>query len=312
MSGHEHGHAGHGHAAAARGNRRRLAIAFWLTATVLIVELVGAVTTRSLVLAVDAMHMLTDVLGLGLALTAGHLATRPATPTYTWGFERAEIISALAQSAILLGVGVFAIVEGIQRLFTPAEVPAAGLLVFGAVGLVANLLSLWVLAGGTGSNLSIRAAVLEVANDAAGSLAVLVSGILLATLGWDRVDTVAALLVAALILPRAVAVLSRAIRVLMEAAPEGIEAEALRAHLERVPGILAVHDLHVSRLSSSTTVLTAHVVVHERAFIDGTAPELLARLQTCAAEHFEVPLGHATFQLEPPHGRDAEGPLHSS
>lgn len=300
----------HDHAAAAAGNRRRLAVAFWLTATVLVVELIGAVLTRSLVLAVDAMHMLTDVLGLGLALAAGHLAARPATPRYTWGYERAEIISAMAQSAILLGVGVFAIVEGVQRLFSPQAVPAGGLIVFGVVGLAANLVSLVVLSGGQGENLSVRAALLEVANDAAGSVAVLLSGVLLAVFGWSWVDTAAALLVAALILPRAVAVLRRAVRVLMEAAPDGLEAEGLRGHLEAVAGVVAVHDLHVSRLSSATTVLTAHVVVPEAAFGDGSLPALLCRLETCAAEHFEVALGHVTFQLEPEARVPRERPLH--
>lgn len=304
--GHDHDHS---HAAGAV-NRRRLLWAFALTSCVLVVEVFGAIITGSLALLVDAAHMLTDVLGLGLALTAGHLVARPATARYTWGFQRAEIISATTQAAILLGVGIFALVEGLRRLGEPAEVPAGGLILFGAVGLAANVVSLLILRGGHGDNLNMRAAFLEVFNDAIGSVAVLVSGILIATLGWTWVDTVAGLLIAALILPRAFKILRQAVRVLMEAAPEGIEAEGLRAHLEEVPRVLAVHDLHVSLISSTTAVLTAHVVVEESAFHDGGAVEILDRLRGCALSHFEVAFDHATFQLEPPSGRDAEGEMH--
>lgn len=303
---HDHAHS-HG---AGLQNRKRLTIAFCLTAFVLLVEVVGAIITGSLALLVDAAHMLTDVLGLGLALTAGHLIARPATTRYTWGFQRAEIVSATAQAAILLGVGLFALVEGIRRLGEPAEIPALGLIVFGVVGLLANIVSLVVLRGGHDDNLNMRAAFLEVLNDAFGSVAVLVSGILIATLGWTWVDAVAGLVIALLILPRAVKILRQALRVLMEAAPEGIEAEELREHMEELPRVIAVHDLHVSRISSSTTVLTAHVVVEAEAFRDGGAVEILRRLQTCAAEHFDVAFEHSTFQMEPPGQFGNERPLH--
>lgn len=305
--GHDHDHA---HAAAGL-NRRRLLIAFVLTAGILVVEVVGAILTGSLALLVDAAHMLTDVLGLGLALTAGHLVRRPATGRYTWGFERAEIISAVTQAAILLGVGVFALIEGVRRLGEPAEIPGGALLFFGVVGLAANLASMLVLRGGQHDNLNMKAAFLEVLNDALGSVAVIASAVVLLTLGWPWVDTVAGLIIAALILPRSLRILRQAIRVLMEAAPEGIEAGELREHLEEVPRVLAVHDLHVSRLSSTTAVLTAHVVVEEAAFTDGGAIEILERLRTCASEHFEVCFDHATFQLEPPGEREAEGELHA-
>lgn len=302
--GHDHAHG------AAASNHRRLAIAFGLTAVVLVVEVIGAIVTGSLALLVDAAHMLTDVLGLGLALGAGRLASRPATGRYTWGYQRAEIVSATAQAAILLGVGVFVLVEGVRRLAEPSEVPGMGLIIFGVVGLMANIASLLVLRGGDKNNLNMRAAVLEVLNDAFGSVAVLASGILIVTLGWTWVDAVAGLLIALLILPRAAKILWQAVRVLMEAAPEGIEAGALKLHLEELPRVLAVHDLHVSRISSSTTVLTAHVVVEESAFMDGGAVETLRKLQTCAAEHFDVSFEHSTFQLEPPEEQVAERPLH--
>ncbi|MGO1318817.1 MAG: cation diffusion facilitator family transporter [Galactobacter sp.] len=311
---HEHSHdAGRHHGAGA--TRGRLAVAFWLTATVLVVELIGAVVTGSLALAVDAIHMLTDVLGLGLALLASHLSMRPATARYTWGYERAEILSATAQAAILLGAGTFAVIEGVRRIASPAEVPGLGLIVFGVVGLVANVISLAVLAGGhkdNKENLNFKAALLEVINDAFGSVAVLLAGAATLWLGWGWADTVAGLLVAALILPRAVVILRRSVRILMEAAPRGVEAETLRSHLEEVPRVQRVHDLHVSRLSSTTAVLTAHVVVDPEAFADGGSVEVLRRLQECAAEHFPVRFEHATFQLEPPSTLTQERPLHGN
>jgi cobalt-zinc-cadmium efflux system protein len=312
-----HDHAGHdheaGHSHGAGATRGRLAVAFWLTSTVLVAEVVGAILTGSLALAVDAIHMLTDVLGLGLALLASHLAARPATARYTWGYERAEILSATAQAAILLGAGIFALIEGIRRLADPAEIPGVGLMIFGAVGLVANIISLAVLMGGPREhreNLNLRAALLEVANDAFGSVAVLLSGAATLWLGWGWADTVAGLLVAALILPRAVVILRRSVRVLMEAAPTGVEAESLREHLEQVPRVVRVHDLHLSRISSTTAVLSAHVVVESTAFRDGGSVEVLHRLRECASEHFPVRFEHATFQLEPPSTLSGEPPLH--
>lgn len=302
--GHDHAHG------TATTNHRRLLIAFSLTALVLVVEVIGAIVTGSLALLVDAAHMLTDVLGLGLALGAGRLITRPATGRYTWGFQRAEIVSATAQAAILLSVGVFVLIEGIRRLGEPTEVPGVGLIIFGVIGLLANVISLLVLRGGDKASLNMRAATLEVLNDAVGSVAVLVSGILIVTMGWTWVDAVAGLLIALLILPRAAKILWQAVRVLMEAAPEGIEAGELKVHLEELPRVVAVHDLHVSRISSSTTVMTAHVVVEEAAFRDGGAVEILRKLQTCAAEHFDVSFEHSTFQLEPPEEQETERPLH--
>lgn len=299
---------GHDHGAGSSASR--LAVAFWLTTTVLLVEVVGAVVTGSLALAVDAIHMLTDVLGLGLAMLAARLARRPATSRYTWGYERAEILSATAQAAILLGAGSFAVIEGIRRLWAPGEVPGLGLIVFGIVGLVANVISLLVLLDGEKQNLNFRAATLEVLNDAFGSVAVLASGAAILWLDWGWADTVAGLLVAAMILPRAVLILRKSVRILMEAAPAGVEAEQLRGHLEQVARVVRVHDLHVSRISSSTAVLTAHVVVEPGAFADDGCVEVLRQLQVCAAEHFPIAFEHATFQLEPPSQQIQEGELH--
>ena len=148
---------GHQHAAPTT-HRTRLAIAFAITLTILVAEVIGAIWTNSLALLVDAGHMLTDATGLLIALIAASLALRRPTPERTWGYRRAEVLAAGAQAAVLLGVGVYAFVEGVRRLFDPPEVAATGLLVFGVVGLVGNVVSMLVLSSGRGANLNMRAA----------------------------------------------------------------------------------------------------------------------------------------------------------
>ena len=183
--------AGHSHDTGEATPRNRLLIAFSITASVFVIEVIGAVITGSLALLVDAAHMLTDVIGLAMAVTAAHLMNRPPSDRYTFGLRRAEVLAALAQAALLLGVGIFALVEGVRRLFEPPEIASGSLLFFGIVGLVANIASLLVLMSGRTRNLNMRAAFLEVFNDALGSVGVIVSAILIATLGWYQADAVA-------------------------------------------------------------------------------------------------------------------------
>ncbi len=171
---HDHAHGG-GADGAPADHRRRLAIAFGLTSTVLVAQAVGALVTGSLALLVDTAHMLTDAAGLAMALVAAHLALKPATSRRTWGYRRAEVLGALAQSAVLLAVGGYVLVEGVRRLFAPPDVPSTELIVFGVIGLVANLVAIAVLAGGRKANFNLRAAFLEVLNDALGSVGVIVS-----------------------------------------------------------------------------------------------------------------------------------------
>lgn len=305
--------AGHDHgsslATGGVSNRRRLTVAFCLTFLVFLSQLVGAVVTGSLALLVDTAHMLTDVIGLLLALTAARLMERPATDMHTWGFRRAEALSASLQALILLSVGVYAMVEGVRRLFAPAELASGTMLIFGIIGLVANLIAMAILAGGRGANLNMRAAFLEVVNDALGSVAVIVSALLIAWFGWERADSIAAILIAVLIVPRTISLLRSSIGVLLEQTPKGLDLADVRAHILELPHVLAVHDLHVTRISSDLPILTAHVTVEAECFMDGHAPEILASLQTCVAEHFPIRIDHATFQLEP-EGHGGHNRLH--
>ncbi|MEA5154316.1 cation diffusion facilitator family transporter [Raineyella sp.] len=293
----------HDHGAAPR---RRLVVALAITATVLVAEVVGAVLTRSLSLLTDAAHMLTDVAGLAMAMAAAGLATRPADERRTWGFRRAEVISAQWQAAILLAVGVYALIDGVRRLAEPPQVPSGALLVFGIIGLTGNLASLGVLLGHRDVNLNLRAAFLEVANDALGSVAVIVSAVLIATLGWLRADALAAMVIAVLIIPRTLALLRYSTTVLLESAPKGLDLADVRRHLLELDHVLEVHDLHASMIATGLPVLSAHVVVTDECFTTGAAPQLLDALQACVAGHFPVSVEHSTFQLEPPGHRAHE------
>lgn len=295
--GHDHSH-GHSHDHS-ETNRTRLAWALGITASILVAEVIGAITTNSLALLVDAAHMLTDTAGLLMALSAANLILRKPTTKRTWGFRRAEVLSATLQSALLLAVGIYAAVDAIQRLFDPPEVQPTGLLVFGIIGLAGNIASMLIIAGGRGHNLNMRAAFLEVVNDALGSVAVIVAAVVIALTGWMRADSVAALLISALIVPRAVALLKETTHILLESTPRGLDLNAVRTHLEGQAGVLAVHDLHASQIASNLPVLTAHVVVKDEMFDADAAGGLLRNLQQCVAAHFEVSIEHSTFQIEP-------------
>ena len=299
-----------GHDHAPQGTHRgKLAIAFGITATILVAELIGAWWTNSLALLVDAGHMLTDASGLLMALIAANLALRPPTPERTWGWRRSEVLAAGAQAAVLLGVGVYAFAEGVRRLATPPEVTAGGLLVFGIVGLVGNIVSILVLSSGRGANLNMRAAFLEVVNDALGSVAVIVSAVVIALTGWTRIDALAGMLIATLIVPRAITILREAGSILLESTPAGLDLDEVRRHILEVPHVVGVHDLHASTIATGLPVLTAHVVVEDACFAEGAA-QMLGDLQACVADPCDVSVEHSTFQLEPPTYNDFEHVRH--
>ncbi len=296
--GHDHGH-GHSHNHAhGSTNRKRLGIALGITGLIFIAEVIGAIVTDSLALLVDAGHMLTDSMGLVVALIAATLMKRPPSEQHTWGWQRAEVLSAGAQSAILLCVGGYAIFEGITRLFAPPEVEAGGVALIGVIGLLGNVASLLVLLGGRDSNLNMRAAFLEVLNDALGSVAVIVSAIVIALTGWTRADTVAGLLVALLIVPRALKLLKESGSILLETTPTGLDLAKVRQHMSEHPHVKGVHDLHASVVSSDLPVLTAHVVLADECFTDGHSQEILSEIQECLTKHHEVSIEHCTLQLE--------------
>lgn len=279
-----------------------------ITATVLVAEVIGAVVSGSLALLADAGHMLTDVAGLTLAWVASVLVQRPVTLGRTWGFRRAEVLAAAGQAAVLLAVGGFVLVEGVRRLFDPPEVVPAAMLVFGCIGLVGNVIGIAVLAGSRSQNLNMRAAFLEVVNDALGSVAVLIAATVIAVTGWSRADALASLLIGALIIPRTLNLLRESVDVLLESTPKGLELSEVREHLLAVAHVRAVHELHASQVATGLPVLTAHVVVDDTSFYDGHLQSLLDELQQCLAGHFDIE--HSTIQFEASRHAEHERPAH--
>jgi cobalt-zinc-cadmium efflux system protein len=262
-----------------------------------VVEIVGGVLADSLALIADAAHMATDGLGLGMALLAIHFANRPPTGNRTFGYARAEILAALANCLLLLGVGGYVLYEAIQRFLTPAATEGSLMVWFGAVGLVANMISLTLLMRGQQESLNVRGAFLEVAADALGSLAVIISALVILATGWQAADPIASLVIGLMIVPRTFKLLRETLDVLLEAAPRGVDMAEVRAHILGLDGVEDVHDLHAWTITSGMPVLSAHVVVRSDILSATGHEKMLHELQECLGDHFDVE--HCTFQLEP-------------
>lgn len=303
------GHA-HSHAAGRAADRSRLRWALLVTVVVLVVEVVGAVLTGSLALLADAAHMATDAGAVVLALGASYVAALPASRRSTFGYHRAEILAALLNALVLLGVCGYLAYAGVSRLADPVTIEAGPMIAFASVGLLANAISLTILTRSDTGSLNMRAAVAEVGADLLGSVFAIAAGI--AVLGWglDRADAVASLAIAALIVPRALVLLRDSAVVLLEIAPRGLDVDDVAHHLRHVDGVLDVHDLHAWTITSGIASLSAHVTVTDEALAERGVGELLDELCACVGDHFDI--RHATFQVEPAsHGSHEDlGELH--
>jgi cobalt-zinc-cadmium efflux system protein len=287
----------HGHAANRAEDRVRLRIVLAVTASVLVLEVVGWLVTGSLALLADAGHMATDAAAVVLALGASYVATRPAGPRSTFGWHRAEVLAALVNAAVLLVVCAYLGYAGISRLSSPADVDAGPMVAFAAVGLVANAVSLLVLRRAERGSLNMRGAVNEVLADLLGSLLAVIAGVVIWTTGFTEADAMATLLIAVLILPRSFSLLRDATVVLLEIAPQGLDLDDVRQHLLEVPGVTDVHDLHAWTITSGIPSLSAHVTVTDACLAERGVGATLDELCACVAEHFDI--HHATFQVEP-------------
>ncbi len=296
------GHHGHG---AAASDRYRLGWALAITALVLLAEVAGAALTGSLALLADAGHLATDVLGLTVALIASGLAQRPPSHRRTYGLGRAEVLAAALNALVLLVVGGVVAVEAITRWAAPPPVPGAPLLVLGALGLAGNLAALAVLTRGGSRepreqqeqrSLNLRGALLEVMGDALGSVAVLGAALVILTTGWRQADSAASLAIAALIVPRALALLREAAHVLLEGTPRGVDAAEVQRVLRTVPGVRDVHDLHLWTITSGRHVVSAHLVVDEARSLHCGDASVLDVAATQLRSHFG--LAHSTLQIE--------------
>ena len=302
-----HGHA-HAPSTASAGQRRRLAVVLGLTLAVLVAEVVGAALTGSLALLADAGHMATDAAGIALALGAVTLAQLPPGGRRTFGWQRLEILAAVANGLLLIAVAGFVVVQAVRRIGSPPEVDSGPMLVIAGVGLAVNLVALAVLHQGRATSLNVRGAYLEVLADALGSVAVVVAALVIAATGWTPADTVASLLIGCLVLPRAWHLLREALDVLLEAAPRGVDLADVRSHILGVDGVVGVHDLHAWTITSGLPVLSAHVVVTDEALDAGHGGRVLDALCECLGEHFDM--AHCTFQLESGTHAGHESPVH--
>jgi cobalt-zinc-cadmium efflux system protein len=300
---------GHGHElTATNAHRKRLLVVLVITFVVLIAEVIGGLIAGSLALLADAGHMLTDSTGLIMALIAAALATRAATVRRTFGLQRAEVLAALANALLLVGVAVWVLIMAVERLRNPAEIRSGLMLAVAVVGVLANLAGLLVLRPAQSTSLNMRGAYLEVFGDLVGSLAVIIAAVLILITGWTPFDAIASLAIVVLIIPRAWSLLREVVDVLLEATPHGVDLEEVRDHMRRVRGVVDVHDLHAWTITSGVPVLSAHVIVDHACISEGRSGEVLDRLGECLGGHFDV--SHCTFQLEPVGHQEHEAAHH--
>ncbi len=287
---------------------RYVLVALGLISVFLVCELLGAVIGHSLALYADAGHMLTDVVALGLSAWAIRLAVRPAVGRWTFGFQRAEILAAAANGVALVAIALLIGVEATQRLVDPQPVHGALVIVVACGGVLVNVVATIVLARANRTSLNTRGAYVHIATDLYAFIGTAIAGVIIVTTGWQRADSIASLVVVALMAYAAWGLLRDAGQILLQGAPNDLDLETVRTHLMEIDHVLNVHDLHVWTVTSGSHTVSAHVIVENACFESGHAPQILDALQHCLAEHFRIE--HATFQLEPASHLDHEGKMH--
>jgi cobalt-zinc-cadmium efflux system protein len=305
--GHDHSHT-HGITATGR-HRKRLIAVLAITLTVVLVQVVGAALSGSLALLADAGHMLSDAAGVTIALLAAWIAGRPASAQRTYGYQRAEVLAALANALILIVISVVIFTEAIRRIGSAPEVHTDIMLFAAILGGVANLVSLLILHGAHQESLNVRGAYLEVLGDLLGSVAVIVAALIIMFTGYQAADTIASVLIALMILPRAWSLLRDVVDVLLEATPKGVEVQMIREHILSVDGVVDVHDIHIWTITSGVPVFSAHVVVEDGVLNARGADQVLDKLTACLGSHFDTE--HCTFQLEPASHSEHESHQHA-
>lgn len=291
-----HGHA-HGHGAVEAGapgpsadRIRRMVLALGILVGFLVLEVVVGLSIGSLALLADAGHMLTDVVGMSMGLVALLLARQGSkAAARTFGWHRAEVLTAMANAVLLLAVAAWVMYEAIGRIGDAPDIPGLPLMLTAAAGLAANLVVMWLLRGDAKDSLAVRGAYLEVLADAVGSVGVLVAGALVLAFDWTYADIVVGVLISLWVVPRAVKLAAAALRILTQASPENVDVDAVRADLLALPGVTDLHDLHVWTLTTGMDVATVHLTT------DADTQTVLRAAKTVLDGHG---LGHATVQVE--------------
>jgi cobalt-zinc-cadmium efflux system protein len=258
---HDHGHTGHAHEVSADADRGKLRIALALIVGFMAVEVVVGILANSLALLSDAAHMLTDAGAIGLSLIALGLAARPAGGNLTFGFKRAEILSAQANGATLVVLAGLILYEAIRRLVEPPDVHGWAVLGVALAGIAVNVVATWLLAGANRENMAVEGSFQHILTDLYAFIGTAIAGVIIITTGFDRVDPIASLIVAALMIRAAYGLLKDSGRVLLEMTPEGMNATEIGRALATHPRVAEVHDLHVWEIGSGFPSLSAHVLV---------------------------------------------------
>lgn len=301
--------AGHSHVTAAPSgtaagrHKTRLMGALALTTTFMAVEVVGGLWTGSLALLADAAHMLTDAGGLALALIAIRFAERPATPQKTYGYVRMEVLSALANAVVLLLLTFYILYEAYQRFLNPPEILGGPMLAVAVIGLAVNLVSMKLLSAGSSESLNVKGAYFEVLADMLGSLGVLVAAAIVMFTGWTLADPIVGAAIGLFIVPRTWILLKQAAHILMEGTPPEIDISLLEGKLKDIPGVAAVHDLHVWTITSGVDAMSCHLIVTNMA----DARKALVAANDAMRAGFGIT--HTTIQIEDQALREAEGEL---
>ena len=261
------------------------------------VEVVGGLWTGSLALIADAAHMLTDA----LALIAIRFSERPATPQRTYGYVRMEILSALANAVVLLLLTIYILYEAYQRFLNPPDILGGPMLVVAVVGLAVNLASMKLLSAGSSESLNVKGAYFEVLSDMLGSLGVIVAAGVVMLTGWTLADPIIGAGIGLFIVPRTWILLKQAIHILLEGTPPEVDLALLERKLLAIPGVLAVHDLHVWTITSGLNAMSCHLVVADM----GQANTALLNAREALRNGFG--LSHTTIQIEDQQLRQVEG-----
>ena len=297
MSGHDQaeqggGHAGHAHGASADADRGKLAIALGLIAAFMVVEVVVGVIVHSLALLSDAAHMLTDAGALGLSIVAINLAKRPAKGALTYGFKRVEILSAQFNGATLFVLALLIIYEGVRRLVTPPPVQGTAVLVVAVVGILVNLAATYTLSKANRQSMNVEGSFQHLLTDLAAFIFTAIAGVVILATGFKRADGIASLIIAAIMLKAAYGLLKASGRVFLEAAPQGIDVDAVGKALIEQEGVKEVHDLHVWAITSGFPALSAHVLVSR----DADCHALRRVMEQVLHDRFEIE--HTTLQVD--------------
>ncbi|MEY8758601.1 cation diffusion facilitator family transporter [Chryseobacterium tongliaoense] len=273
-------------------HKKNLVIVLSLSGAYLVAEVIGGIITQSLALLADAAHMLTDVVGLLLALIAIKIGERKASSTKTYGYYRTEILAAVINAVVLLGISIYVLFEAYKRFQNPPEVQSKSMLIVAGIGLVVNIIGMMILRKDSNESLNMKGAYFEVLSDMLTSIGVMIAGVIMLTTNWYYADPIISAVIGLLIFPRTWNLLKEAVNVLMEGVPKDVDPEKLRKLLEQTPGVKSIHDLHIWSLTSGVNAMSVHIVKNKML----SQNELLKTLTDQITANFKI--SHTTIQIE--------------